>query len=103
MSNIEELYSLMVELLDSNVTATPEQLTVTDRGREIINEIADYAEKTNIFQEEKGQGEWLNGKTAEQIYRHMLERIVLAPTTIHMNMSVLLIMPFLRQKLQEEV
>lgn len=102
MSNMEELRDLMVELLDSNVTATPEQLTVTERGREIINEIADYAEKTAIFQKEKGRGEWVNGKTAVQIYGHMLERVVHAPTTIHRDMSILLIMPFLRQKLQED-
>lgn len=41
MSNIEELSALMVELLESNVTATPEAIEVTDRGRQIIDEISD--------------------------------------------------------------
>lgn len=102
MSGIEELHTLMAELLDGNVTATPDTLTVTDRGFEIINEISDYAEQTQIFREHKDRGEIFEDATAPEVFGYMLNRIVNAPTTIHMNASVLLIMPFLRRKIQEE-
>lgn len=102
MSNIEELSNLMVELLESNVTATTETIEITDRGRQIIDEISDFAEQTRIFQENKDRGAMLDGASACQVYRHMLDRIVNAPTDFHMDMSVLLIMPFLRQKLKRE-
>lgn len=102
MNSLEDLSKLMVELLDINVTATPDALTITDRGRQIINEISDFAEQTKIYQDNKERGEMLNDATALQIYGYMLDRIVNAPTRFHMNMSVLLIMPFLRKQLREE-
>lgn len=43
-----------------------------------------------------------DGATALQVYGWMLDRIVNAPTSFHMNGSVLLIMPVLRQKLRKE-
>ncbi len=102
MTNIEELSELMVELFESNITATPEKIEITDRGRQIINEISDYAEQTRIFQENKSRGEIFNDATAPQVYGYMLDRIANAPTRLHMYSSTLLIMPFLKQKLQEE-
>lgn len=101
MRSIEDLSALMVELLEDNITATPEAIEITDRGRQIIDEISDFAEQTKIFQANKDRGEMFNDATAPQVYGYMLDRIVNAPTRIHMNMSVLLIMPFLRQKLRE--
>lgn len=102
MNNIEELSPLMVELLDSNISATPEKIEITDRGSQIIDEISDFAEQTRIFQENKGRGAMLDGLTALQLYRYMLNRVINAPTDMHANGSVLLIMPFLRQKLRRE-
>ena len=101
MNSYREIPGLMVELLDSHVTATPEAIEITERGRQIIDEISDFAEQTQIFQKNKGGGEIFDDATAPQVYGYMLDRIVNAPTRVHMNMSALLIMPFLRQKLQE--
>lgn len=102
MNNIEELSELMVELFENNITATQEKIEITDRGRQIINEISDYAEQTRLFQENKSRGEIFNNATAPQVYGYMLDRIANAPTRMHMYSSTLLIMPFLKQKLQEE-
>ncbi len=64
--------------------------------------VSDYAEQTRIFQEHKEKGEMFDGSTVQQVFGYMLDRIVNAPTTIHRNSSVILIMPFVRQKLREE-
>ncbi len=106
MKDINELHELMAELLDGN---DGEGTAVfTDRGREIINEISDYAEKTAIYQENKERGEMFKDATAEQIYGYMLNRIVNVlnrivnvPTPFYIMASVLLIMPFLRKKINE--
>lgn len=101
MQKIKELNPLMLELLEDNVRGDPWE--VTDRGREIIDEISDYAEQLDIFQTNKDRGEIFEGASARQVYGYMLNRIVHAPTTIHRDMSCILIMPFLRQKLIQEV
>lgn len=100
MTEISQLNDLMLELLENNMNL--ETMDITNRGREIIDEIADYAESTRIFQENKERGEIFDGLSAQKVMAFMLDRVVNAPTTIHRNSSVILIMPFVRQKLREE-
>lgn len=100
MTDISQLNDLMLELLENNINL--EKMEITKRGREIIDEISDYAEQTRIFQDHKERGEMFDGSTAQQVFGYMLDRVVNAPTTIHRNSSVILIMPFVRQKLREE-
>lgn len=100
MKNMDELKPLVLELLEDNIKGDP--WGVTDRGREIIEEISDYAEKLDIFSTNKDRGEMFEGATARQVYDYMLNRIVHAPTEIHRDISVVLIMPFLREKLRRE-
>lgn len=98
MKNISELSDLMVELLES----CPD-FKLNPRGIEIINEIADYAEQTDIFKANKERGEIFDGQTAKNIFCYMLDRVVNAPTVLHRNSSVILIMPFVRKRLNEEM
>ena len=100
MKEISQLNDLMLELLENNMN--PKTMDITSRGHEIIDEIADYAESTRLFQENKERGEIFDGLTARQVFAYMLDRVVNAPTTIHRNSSVILIMPFARQKMREE-
>lgn len=100
MIEAKKIEDLMLELLESHIDI--EEWKITDRGREIIDQISDHAEQTRIFQENKDRGAIFDGLTAEKVFVHMLDRIVKAPTSIHRDMSVLLIMPFVRQKLREE-
>lgn len=102
MTDATQINDLMLELLESNTDWQDANAIFTKRGREIIDEISDYAEQTRIFQEHKEKGEMFDGSTAQQVFGYMLDRIVNAPTTIHRNSSVILIMPFVRQKLREE-
>ena len=100
MKNMDELRPLMCELLEDNIKG--DLWKVTDRGREIIDEISDYAEQTEIFLANRDRGQVFEGASARQVYGYMLDRIVHAPTEIHRDMSVVLIMPFLREKLRRE-
>ena len=99
MTEISQVNDLMLELLENNINL--EKMEITKRGREIIDEISDYAEQTRIFKEHKERGEMFDGSTAQQVFGYMLDRVVNAPTIIHRNSSVVLIMPFVRQKLRE--
>ena len=97
---MNKLNELMVELLDGNVKREATEFTV--RGYEIINEISDYAEQTEIFIENKERGKMFDDDTAQQVFVYILDRIVNAPTTLHRNCSVILLMPIVRQKLREK-
>ena len=100
MTEISQVNDLMLELLEQHTNMKTTEFT--DRGREIIDEISDYAEQTEMFNAHKEKGEMFDGSTVQQVFGYMLDRIVNAPTTIHRNSSVILIMPFVRQKLREE-
>lgn len=100
MKDMAELNALMLELLEDNIKGDPWQ--VTNRGREIIDEISNYAEQLEIFRVNMDRGQVFEGATARQVYGYMLDRVVNAPTIIHRDMSVILIMPFLRMKLKGE-
>lgn len=97
---MNKLNELMAELLDGNHKREVTEFTV--RGYEIINEISDYAEQTKIFIENKERGKMFDDDTAQQVFVHMLDRIVNAPTTLHRNCSVIFLMPIVRQKLREK-
>ena len=102
MTDTSQINNLMSELLKNNINIKDGDTVFTKRGREIIDEISDYAEQTSLFQENKEKGKIFDGSTAHQLFGYLLDRVVNAPTTIHRNSSVILIMPFVRQKLREE-
>lgn len=99
---MSKLDILMLELFDGEAKWEGSDFVFTDRGREIIDKISDYAERTRIFQEHKERGEMFDAYTAKQVFGYLLDRIVNAPTMLHRDASILLIMPFVRQKLKEE-
>ena len=100
MKELAELKDLMAELLDGEIQYEPE-MAVTERGKEIINEIADYAETTELFREEHHHGDMLQGKTFREMFLYMLDRVCKAPTISHVSASVILIMPFVRDAMMK--
>ena len=99
---MSKLDDLMLELLDSESEWKESSIVFTDRGREIIDKISDYAERTRLFRECEKRGEMFEDLTAQQTFAYMLDRVVNAPTTLHRDASILLIMPFVRRKLRGE-
>lgn len=92
---------LMIELLEKNTVWQDSNVFFTKRGREIIDEISDYAELTCFFRDNKDKGEIFDQKNAYQVFCGMLGRIAGAPTVVHSYFSVVGIMPYVRQKLRE--
>lgn len=102
MKQITELNKLMIELTGENIV-DGKNFKPTKRWCEIVNEISDYAEKTEIYQNNKDRGGVIfKDATAEEIYGYMLDRVVDAPTSLHMTASILMIIPFLRKKIEGE-
>lgn len=99
MKSIYELNNLMIELLDERNT-TYKPLIFNSRGLEIIKEINDYAVTTAVYKSNLDKAEKLSDKNAEEIFNWMLNRIVNAPTTLHTYGSVMLLMPLLYERLQ---
>ncbi len=93
---------LMLELLDQ--VGEEEHPKFTRRAVEIIDEIADYAKTKSIFCDAKQRGEamFTEGTKAEQLYYHMLGKVVYAPSAFYRDASVLMMMPFLQRAVHEE-
>ena len=100
MKEIAELKDLMAELLDGEIQCEP-VMAVTERGREIINEIADYAEGTELFRTGHNRGNMLQGKNFCEMFSYMLDRVCNAPTILHLTSSVILLMPFVRDAMMK--
>ena len=94
-----DMVDLMVELLETEISE-PDYIPIA-RGREIINEIADYAEGTDIFAARGSLGDELQRWHYPELFAHMLDRCESAPTMFHMSASIVLLMPFVRRKLLE--
>ena len=94
-----DMVDLMVELLETEISE-PDYIP-TARGREIINEIADYAEGTDLFAARGSLVDELQRRRYSEVFAYMLDRCESAPTMFHMSASIILLMPFVRRKLLE--
>lgn len=92
-SLMEELTSLQLKELRSNVNS----LFFSDRAKEIIKEMAEYARETKLFKDNKDNYEQFlvdsKNATATAMYNYMLDRILKAPDNIHLKSNIILIMP----------
>ena len=94
-----DMVDLMIELLETEISE-PDYIP-TARGREIINEIADYAEGTELFAAKGSLGTYMQGWSYTALFAHMLDRCENAPTAFHLSASVSLLMPFVRRRFME--
>lgn len=108
VKQIGELKNLMVELVEDVIKENDgkegkDNVNFSQRAKEIIKEVADYARTTKIYaaNKEKREKFWEETKDATPalIYGYMLDRVVNAPTKMHMNCSVILIIPKLDELL----
>lgn len=105
MTDRRELNGLMRELIEitDDGRDTVDNSVFNDRAREIVSEIAQYAESRKMYQENKEQSEnfFPDGTTAHQILITILYKVVDAPTTVHRDASVLMFMPVLKKALDD--
>lgn len=105
MTNIEEISALMPELMEHVKNAGKE---FDERAIEIINEIADCAEKTELYKDVQSEFadsddyKYCKSLNAEELYKQLLIKIVYAPSRIHMLSVPILLVPMLRAALREE-
>lgn len=96
-----DVVEAMKQLVGENMNI--DEFTFTPHGLEIIEKISNYAEQREIFKREYEKGkEIFKDGTAKQIFSYLCNRIVSAPTPIFAHISIILIMPFFREKLQKE-
>lgn len=94
---------LIVELLGSAEVTQGNKVQFTDRAKEIIEELAEKYRETPVYkQSQKETPEWIKTATAEEIYIQLCDRIVEAPTTLHMLIAPKILLPILHEKIQEE-
>lgn len=101
ITSTNEMYDRMGRLLD--LMSGSKDVVFTAESVEIINEIADYAEQTEFYKKEKGRGKMFEDKNAAIIYLYLLDRIINAPTRLHIICSIEGIMPYLRDKVNAEI
>lgn len=108
MKEVEELRESFTELLEEMHRENAgkvghENIIFPQRAKELIKEIAEFSRQTQIYQSVQDQREafWNDTKEATPglIYGYMLDRVANAPTRIHANYSVILIMPRLDELL----
>jgi predicted DNA binding CopG/RHH family protein len=100
MMNIDDLICELLE--QKNVVDKNGGIEFTSRSVELIHNIANRCNEIGIVQETKEQAEeYAKDLTAEQIYLDMLNKIVEAPTRIHMRLSARMLIPIIDRKLKE--
>lgn len=71
------------------------------RNKPLIDEIATFCRETGIYKKQainiKNFGDDMN---ATDCYIHLIERVAHAPTSFHVRLTVILIMPLLADKLE---
>lgn len=94
---------LIIELLRIAEVTQGNKVQFTDRAKEIIEELAERYRETPIYkQSQKETPEWVETATAEEIYIQLCDRIIKAPTTLHMLIAPKILLPILWDKIQAE-
>jgi hypothetical protein len=89
----------VMELIDSIENGTEFEII---NNAEKIHLIADYARGRTIYKETEARGnELFKDQNLVEIYQFMLQKIVDSPTSIHRDGAVILIIPYLSDKLKE--
>ncbi len=106
MKNIDELPDLMIKIIEGAKELSNGEIEFTEEAVDVVREIAEYARKTRIYQDslEMADGFWdEHEKTVRAVWLHMLDRVVHAPTSLHRDGSVLILMPVLDDLMQGSI
>lgn len=94
---------MIIELLGIAEVTEGNTVQFTDRAKEIIMDLAEkYREAPVYKQSRKETPEWVKTATAAEIYIQLCDRIVEAPSIIHMMIAPKILLPILWQKIQDE-
>ncbi|MDD3488780.1 MAG: hypothetical protein PHR62_02710 [Paludibacter sp.] len=94
---------MVIELLEIAEVKEDSKVEFSDRAKEIIKELSEKYEQTQVYkQAKKEEPEWCKKATAADVYIQMCDRIVEAPSVIHMMIVPKILLPILWDKIQEE-
>lgn len=94
---------MIIELLGIAEVTEGNAVQFTDRAKEIIMDLAGKYKETPVYkQSRKETPEWVKTATAAEIYIQLCDRIVEAPSVIHMMIAPKILLPILWDKIQEE-
>ena len=94
---------LILELLKIENVKEDGKVSFTEQAKKIIEELAERYKKTLVYrQTQTFAPEWFKRATAEDMYLVMCEKIIAAPTTLHMIMTPRVLIPVIWKKIQEE-
>ena len=100
---MRDVEKMIERLLHMELVGKDNEVIFTDEARQLIHEISEECMKTTIILDNKDRAEDYGRElSAEDVYVDMLLKIVQAPTTIHMLMSAILLIPIIDQKLRKE-
>ena len=94
---------MIIELLEITEVKDGGEVVFTDRSLEIIKELGEKYEKTPIYKQARAENpDWEGDSNGGLLYVYMCDRIVEAPTTIHMMIATKLLLPIIWAKLKQE-
>lgn len=99
MINREQINEKMVVCIEHTIEEKNGQVTFDNVAKNVIKEISEYAKTTSVFKSNVKRGEFFKEYTSSQIWLYLLDRVVNAPTSFHLICSVIMIIPFLEEKL----
>ena len=105
MKGISELPKLMITILEvSTRNEVTKKFTFTSDAKCAMREIAEYARTLEMVREFEARhmSEELKSASADHLYFHMLVKVASAPNSLLRYSSILILMPRIVEKYQDE-
>lgn len=94
---------MILELLEVTEVKESGEVVFTDRSIEIITELGNKYAQTQLYKRERANNpDWEGDSNAGLLFVYMCDRIVEAPSVIHMMITPKLLLPIILEKLQKE-
>ena len=100
---MRDIDKMIERLLDMELVGKDNEVIFTDAAKMLIHKISEECSKLIIvLANEDRMEEYGKGLSAVDVYVDMLNKIVEAPTKMHMRMSAIMLIPVIDKKLREE-
>lgn len=99
-----DIDEMIAQLLDMELAGKDGKITFSKEAEGLIHRIAEKCSTISIVKETQEQAEaYAQELFPEQIYIDMLEKIVQAPTRIHMRVVARMLIPIIDQKIRSSI
>ncbi len=99
-----DIDEMIQKLLDMDIIRNDGKVVFSKESRRLIHQIAEKCDRIPIVAESQERAElYAKELSAEQIYIDMLEKIVQAPTRIHMRVVARMLIPIIDQKIRSSI